>query len=99
MNSRLDAIQAAVLRVKLRHLESWTKARRENASLYDQAFAAAGAGVSGTRFEDSELPLLTPKSSAGARHVYHHYVIRVRSQQRDGLRAHLAEQGIASEIY
>lgn len=99
MNSRLDAIQAAVLRVKLRHLESWTKARRENAALYDQAFAAAGAGISGSRFEDTKLPLLTPGSSPGARHVYHHYVIRVRAEQRDPLRGHLQDQGISTDIY
>ena len=102
VNSRLDAIQAAVLRVKLRHLESWTKARRENASLYDQAFAAAGAGVSGNgfdRLEDAKLPLLTPASRPGARHVYHHYTIRVRAKQRDPLRAHLLAQGISTEIY
>jgi len=99
INSRLDAIQAAVLRVKLRHLESWTKARRENASLYDQAFADAGAGVSGTGLENAKLPLLTPASAPGTRHVYHHYMIRVPSELRDGLRADLSEQGISTEIY
>ncbi len=99
INSRLDAIQASILRVKLRHLESWTKARRENASLYDQAFAAAGAGISASGFGDAKLPLLTPSSAPGARHVYHHYVIRVRAEQRDGLRSHLRSAGIATEIY
>jgi dTDP-4-amino-4,6-dideoxygalactose transaminase len=99
INSRLDGIQAAILRVKLRHLESWTKRRRENASFYDQAFAAAGAGASGSHIEDARLPLLTPAAQPGARHVYHQYVVRVRSNQRDGLRAHLAEQAISSEIY
>ena len=99
INSRLDGLQAAILRVKLRHLESWTKGRRENASFYNQAFTAAGAGVSGSQLEDARLPLLTPTARPGTRHVYHQYVVRVRAGQRDGLRAHLAEQGISSEIY
>ena len=99
VNSRLDGIQAAILRVKLRHLDSWTKGRRENGAFYDQAFAAAGAGVAGSGIEDAALPLLTPRAQPGARHVYHHYVIRVRAAQRDGLRAHLAKEGISSEIY
>lgn len=99
MNSRLDALQAAILRVKLRHIESWTKARQENASLYDQAFEAAGAGEAGNEFGDAKLPLLRPTSAPGARHVYHHYVIRVPSELRDSLRAHLLERGISTAVY
>jgi dTDP-4-amino-4,6-dideoxygalactose transaminase len=100
INSRLDALQAAVLRVKLEHLESWTAARRENAAYYDRAFGEAGAGEAGERFDDLPLPLLGPRPAPPpARHVYHQYVIRVPSQRRDPLRTFLEERGIATEVY
>jgi dTDP-4-amino-4,6-dideoxygalactose transaminase len=66
INSRLDAIQAAVLRVKLRHLESWTKSRRENAAWYDDAFRAAGAGDAGTPPEQAPLRLTRPHTEYSA---------------------------------
>jgi dTDP-4-amino-4,6-dideoxygalactose transaminase len=86
-NFRLDAIQAAVLRVKLPHLDRWTEARRENAARYDRMFAAAG------------LPrerLRTPVR-AHAGHVYNQYTIR--TSVRDGLREHLHARHIGSEVY
>jgi dTDP-4-amino-4,6-dideoxygalactose transaminase len=86
-NFRLDALQAALLRVKLPYLERWTVGRRENAARYDQLFAAAG------------LPtdvLVTP-ARAYAGHVYNQYMIR--TPRRDALLAHLKSQGIGSEIY
>jgi dTDP-4-amino-4,6-dideoxygalactose transaminase len=88
-NSRLDEIQAAVLRVKLRHLTQWTAARRAVASTYD----AALAGVPGIR---------TPQSPAGSEHVYSVYTIRVEgpdAARRDRVRQHLASRGIASVVY
>ncbi len=85
-NFRLDEIQAAVLRVKLPHLERWTEGRRANAARYAQLFAEAG--VRGLR-----LPVEPPE----CRHVYHQYVVRAR--RRDALRAHLADVGIATEVY
>ncbi len=82
-NSRLDTLQAAVLRVKLRHLEAWTLRRIEIAALYRKRL---GAPVT--------PPPLAPYP---ARHVYHQFVIR--APQRDRLRQHLASLGIGSEIY
>ncbi len=86
-NFRMDAVQAAVLNVKLRYLDDWTRARRQKARRYDELFRESGLVESG-RFE---IP--TPVRD----HVYHQYVIR--SEQRDAARARLAKEGIASGIY
>jgi dTDP-4-amino-4,6-dideoxygalactose transaminase len=86
-NFRIDEIQAAVLNVKLKHLDSWTAGRQENASFYDAAFAKAKLGDA----------VQTPRAVAGGRHIYNQYVIRVR--ERDRLRAHMAAAGVGSEIY
>lgn len=83
MNSRLDALQAAVLRVKLRHLEGWTQGRRQNADLYRDRLAGVPAG----------LPVARPE----ARHIYNQFVIR--STRRDALREHLTAAGVGTEIY
>ena len=82
-NSRLDALQAAILRVKLRHLDRWSERRAQNAALYDQLLEGAR--------------LARPFRDARTRHIYNQYVIRV--PQRDALRQHLTERGIGSEIY
>ncbi len=86
-NFRLDELQAAILNVKLKHLDAWTEGRQHNAAFYDAAFAKAKLGDA----------VQTPKATPGARHIYNQYVIRVRD--RDGLRAHLAASGVGSEIY
>lgn len=86
-NFRLDAIQAAVLRVKLPHLDRWTEARRRNADLYDLLFAEAAL--------DEEI-LATPRRVEPG-HIYNQYVIR--TSRRDALREHLSSRGIATEIY
>jgi dTDP-4-amino-4,6-dideoxygalactose transaminase len=86
-NFRLDALQAAVLRVKLPHLDGWTEARRANARRYDTLFAEAGLAPKVT------LPRETP----GYRHIFNQYIVRVPN--RDRVRAHLAEHGIGTEIY
>ena len=83
-NSRLDEIQAAVLRVKLRHLEGWTAARQARAARY----SALLSGV-----EDVTVPEVAP----GCEHVYHQYTIRVRN--RDHVQRVLAERGIATTVY
>jgi len=83
-NSRLDEIQAAILRVKLRHLDNWGVARRKNASLYSQLLKAV-PGV------------ITPVEAPWAEHVYHQYTIRVRN--RDRVQSVLAEQGIGATVY
>jgi dTDP-4-amino-4,6-dideoxygalactose transaminase len=87
-NFRLDEIQAAVLNVKLPHLDSWSEARQRNAAFYDAAFARAGlAGKVRT----------PPPASKGSRHIYNQYCIRV--ERRDELRHWLAEHGVSTEIY
>jgi len=84
INSRLDALQAAVLLVKLRHLDAWSDARIANASRYDSLLA----GIEG---------LVTPSVSEGNRHIYNQYVIRV--PRRDELKSFLQESDIGCEIY
>ena len=99
-NSRLDALQAAVLRVKLRHLDTWTDGRRANAAYYDKAFAAAGAMTSATPLREGGLMLRTPEPAAStARHIYNQYVVRVPAEMRDAVRATMGEAGIGTEVY
>jgi dTDP-4-amino-4,6-dideoxygalactose transaminase len=86
-NFRLDELQAAVLNVKLKHLDTWTKARQRNAAYYDAAFIRADLGRA----------VHTPVAEQGERHIYNQYVIRVRD--RDLLRQHLTASGVGSEIY
>ncbi len=93
-NSRLDSIQAAVLRVKMPHLAKWNEARRERARTYGRLLSSAGLTKTGA---DSAAPVVLLKTLAGAHHIYHQYVVRVRD--RDKLRSFLSERGIGSEIY
>ena len=93
-NSRLDSIQAAVLRVKMPYLAKWNEARRERARTYGRLLSSAGLTKIAA---DSAAPVILLKTLAGAHHIYHQYVIRVRD--RDKLRAFLNERGIGSEIY
>lgn len=86
-NSRLDALQAAVLRVKLRHLPEWTRQRQEAARRYDTLFAESGVGSR----------IVLPSIPAARTHVYNQYVIRC--QQRDSLREFLHNQRIPTEVY
>jgi dTDP-4-amino-4,6-dideoxygalactose transaminase len=102
-NSRLDSIQAAVLRVKLRHLEKWNAQRRRHAATYEKLFveaglaqASSGEGESESRIND-DLPVRLLRTDARAHHVFHQYVIRAR--QRDEIREFLASRGIGTEIY
>lgn len=87
-NFRLDAIQAAILRVKLRHIETWTDARRSHAAYYRERFSCAGL--------DLQLPP-EEATGSGCRDVYNQFVIRV--QNRDALSHHLKSHGIACAIY
>jgi dTDP-4-amino-4,6-dideoxygalactose transaminase len=82
-NSRLDEMQAALLRVKLKYLDEWTAGRQRVARHYNELLAATG--------------VVTPYERPGVRHVYHQYTIRV--PRRDELQAHLKEQGIGTMIY
>lgn len=81
--SRLDELQAAILRVKLRHLPGWTEARRRIAARYS-------AGLAG-------CPLALPPAPPGARHVFHQYTVRTR--RRDALARHLAQAGIGTACH
>ena len=102
INSRLDALQAAILRVKLRQLENWNATRRAHADHYARCFGqgGAGSGVYGTDLEALALPLSTPAPTpAGGEPVYHQYAIRVPPRLRDGLQSALAEAGIGTRIY
>lgn len=102
-NFRLDAIQAAVLRVKLPHLDSWSQKRRDNAAVYTNAFIKHGLAeeTGKTKFDDNNKALI-PKAvykNSGHKnhHIYNQYIIRV--ENRDALRQFLTENGVASEIY
>jgi dTDP-4-amino-4,6-dideoxygalactose transaminase len=86
-NFRLDELQAAVLNVKLKHLDEWTAGRQRNAAFYDRVFARADLGRA----------VRTPVPAKGGRHIYNQYIIRVRD--RDLLRQHLTAGGIGTEIY
>jgi dTDP-4-amino-4,6-dideoxygalactose transaminase len=82
-NSRLDALQAAILRVKLRHLDRWSEQRAKNAALYNALFEGTAVG--------------RPHHDTRTRHIYNQYVIRV--QKRDELKKHLGERNIGCEVY
>ena len=86
-NFRMDALQAAVLRVKAPHLAAWTERRRANAQRYRGLFREAGLG------DQVTLPL----EPADRRHIFNQFVIR--TGDREGLKAHLDERGIGTEIY
>jgi dTDP-4-amino-4,6-dideoxygalactose transaminase len=88
-NARLDALQAAILRVKLPHLEGWIAARQLAARRYDALIEEHHL----TRF--LERPAVRPQG----RHVYHQYVVRVADGQRDALVRHLRSENIGCEIY
>ncbi|MFC2095152.1 DegT/DnrJ/EryC1/StrS family aminotransferase [Candidatus Bipolaricaulota bacterium] len=86
INSRLDAIQAAILGVKLRYLDGWSSARGEVADRYDDGLS----GIEG---------LATPFRAEARSHIFHQYTIRVADGRRDELKDHLKEWGIGSMIY
>ena len=87
-NFRLDALQAAVVTIKLKHLDGWTAARLANAARYEKLFARTGAVKSGR--------VALPVARAN-RHIYNQFVIR--AENRDGLLAHLRSRDIGTEIY
>ncbi len=95
-NCRLDAMQAAILRVKLKYVEGWNDERRLRAARYDDLFAAAGLTSTGGQAEDS-APIRLPQTSQNAYHVFHQYV--VRAYRRDELREFLTARNVGTEIY
>lgn len=96
-NSRLDAMQAAILRVKLRYLNQWNDQRRAIAAGYSAAFEAAGLTQRGSVRPDRQAPIALLAAKAEAFHIFHQYVVRV--SRRDELRAFLSNAGIGTEIY
>jgi dTDP-4-amino-4,6-dideoxygalactose transaminase len=87
VNSRLDAVQAAVLRIKLKYLDQWAETRRHNANRYRSLFEQASLTDRVT----------LPSEPSGYHHIYNQYTIRV--SQRDKMRGFLAEKGIPTEVY
>ncbi|MBA4495986.1 DegT/DnrJ/EryC1/StrS family aminotransferase [Paenactinomyces guangxiensis] len=82
-NSRLDELQAAILRVKLRYLDEWNQGRREKAALYNEWL--------------KEAPVVTPFAAEDRKHIYHLYIIQ--TDDREELMKHLKEKGIATGVY
>jgi len=96
-NSRLDAVQAAVLRVKLKHIDDWNQRRRIVACRYHGMFAAAGLVQAEAHSVNQQAPIALLSSLPEAHHIYHQFV--VRTWRRDELRSFLSKKGIGSEIY
>lgn len=101
-NFRLDAIQAAVLRVKLNYLDQWTAARQHNAAIYRSLFTEAGLSVepqpgTGNLWPENSHGVILPVESSDVRHIYNQFIIR--SNNRDHLISRLKERSIGTEIY
>ncbi len=96
INSRLDALQAAILRAKLPHLDRWNKARLANAQRYAEMFEEYGVAQDG---HTPERDTIIPPAVVTDCHVFHQYVARVHASRRDGLVKHLQEQKIGCAIY
>ncbi|MCK4658364.1 MAG: DegT/DnrJ/EryC1/StrS family aminotransferase [Phycisphaerae bacterium] len=84
-NFRLDALQAAILRVKLRHLDGWSAKRRENAAYYDEKFV--------------DTPVVTPTVYDYNKSIYNQYTIMIPKGRRDQVQAHLTELGVGCAVY
>jgi len=85
-NNRLDTIQAAVLRIKLKHLDKWNKKRADNAAYYNESLKGTG--------------LLIPQLQDGSTHIYHQYILRAKNNaDRERILAHLNKKGIDSRVY
>ncbi len=86
VNSRLDSIQAAILRVKLKHLDEYAAARNKVAAFYDKAFAG-------------NAKIKTPARTKNSDHVFHQYTLQLNGVDRDKLREHLASKNIPAMVY
>ncbi|MEE8408444.1 MAG: DegT/DnrJ/EryC1/StrS family aminotransferase [Myxococcota bacterium] len=105
-NFRLDALQAALLNVKLAHVDAYAEGRHENAATYTRLFVEAGVGAPGggdacsrecSKTDSADAPLILPTACQG-RHVYNQYVLRAPGR-RDALQAHLKEKGVGCAVY
>ena len=88
-NFRIDALQAAILHVKLPHLDRWSEGRRRNAEIYGELFAESGAGER----------VILPRELPRRRHIYNQYIVRFPDGRRDQVMAHLKSAGIGCEVY
>jgi len=86
VNSRLDEIQAAILRVKLRHLDRWIEMRRHHARGYSRQF-------------ESDAGVRAPREGTGMRHVFHQYTVRLQEQERDRVQRELLDAGVQTAVY
>ncbi len=86
MNSRLDTIQASILKIKLKHLDKYSHARNFATDYYDKNFV----GISG---------IVTPKRVSNSTHVFHQYTLKVEDGKRDDLKTYLQGQGVPSMVY
>ena len=89
-NFRIDALQAAILSIKLRSLDAWSEARRRNAAIYRELFGAAGL--------ENEI-VLPAEAAYPVRHIYNQFCIRVKGGKRDALRQYLLDAGIGCAVY
>ncbi len=96
-NSRLDAMQAAILRVKLRHLNDWNTQRRAIAARYTSALEQSGLTTSGSVRPTERAPIAPLAVRPESFHIFHQYV--VRAHRRDELRTFLSERGVGTEVY
>jgi dTDP-4-amino-4,6-dideoxygalactose transaminase len=100
-NSRLDAVQAAILSVKLRHLKTWSEERIEKAGnyirLFEESWLAGASGAKGPQAATDDAPLRLPLAPETYRHIYHQFTLRAR--KRDELRAHLESRGVAAIVH
>jgi len=97
VNSRLDEVQAAILRIKLKHITAWNEARAKNAKIYEEKLSG---------LEDDSYRVIIPAKIQESNHIYHQYSIRIEdknnsdsSKLRDSIKAKLQEAGIGSEVY
>jgi len=97
INGRLDALQAAILQVKLKHLDQWNSKRRSNADNYNKLFKEMGLVSDIVNHDLEEEPIVLPYVRDGNYHVFHQYVIRAR--ERDKLKIFLNQNGIGCAIY
>lgn len=95
-NFRMDALQAAILHAKFKHLETWTASRQRNAALYHRLFIEAGLASEDPQ-RRLEFPVTLPKETGWGRHIYHLYQTRV--QRRGELMSYLKECQVGSEVY
>ena len=89
-NSRLDSIQAAILNIKLKHLNEYSQARYAAASYYTEKLKA---------FDPGQKYIIAPKELEQSTHVYHQYTLKIRNGKRDALKQYLADAGIPSMVY